>query len=175
MPTTGIVRPSAADPALSMRLVIELFVLAVVVMVWTSGVVADPDSGRSDLVETQRRMKLQWMRDVVPADATVIAWFADDSADDLMLVCRFENGEPEPAWSETMVLWNRATVPGLLVGIADQPVEVPTTDATIDAWRAFLTNSRVRVLPLDRPGALRRTTLASFPIGRSVPVDPCLD
>ena len=161
------------------RLVIELLVLAAVVAMWTSGVLArfgaNLASGHGDLAETQRRMTLQWMRGVVPADANVIAWFAGETSDDLMLVCRFERPDPGSIWSETMVLWNRATVPGLLVGIADHPIDVPSPDATIDAWRLFLTDSRVRILPLGRPGALVRTVPARFTIGRSVPIDPCIE
>jgi hypothetical protein len=178
-PTGGLAAPFAINRVPPMRLAMELLVLAAVVMLWTSGAMAKLGTNlafnRADLAQTQRRITLQWMRGVVPADATVIAWFAEEASDDLMLVCRFERHESGPAWSETMVLWNRATVPGLLVGIADHPIEVPSSNASIDAWRLFLTDSRVRLLPLGRPGSFRRTNFAPPAIGPPVPIDPCLD
>ena len=177
--TDGFGTTSAVNRVPPIRLAIELLVLAAVVTMWTSGVPArfgaNLASGHVELAQTQRRMTLQWMRGVVPADADVVAWFADETSDDLMLVCRFARPDPGPIWSETMVLWNRATVPGLLVGVADHPIDVPSPDATIDAWRLFLMDSRVRILPLGRPGALVRTAPSRFTIGRSVPIDPCLD
>ena len=178
MPRGGFAAPFTVDRVPPIRLAIELLVLAVVVTMWTSGAVAKLGSNlasdRADLVETQRRMTLQWMRGVVPPDATVVAWFAGDASDDLMLVCRFAGSGSEPTWSETMVLWNRATVPGVLVGIADRPIELPPRDATIDSWRLYLMDSRVRLLPLGRPDAVRRTTSTDSTIGRRVPIDPCL-
>lgn len=175
----GVGTPSIIDRVPPVRLAIELLILVAVVMTWTSGTVArfgsDLAFSRADLAETQRRMTLQWMRGLVPAEATVVAWFADATSDDLMLVCRFPGRGPEPTWSEVMVLWNRATVPGLLVGIADHPIELPSVDATIDAWRSFLMDSRVRLLPLERPGAIRRTAPTWSAIGRRIPVDPCVD
>ncbi|MCP4795499.1 MAG: hypothetical protein GY885_04995, partial [Phycisphaeraceae bacterium] len=68
---------------------IELLILAAVVSAWASGAAAkfgtDLAFDRPDLKQTQRLMTLQWMRGVVPADASVVAWFAGEASDDLML------------------------------------------------------------------------------------------
>lgn len=177
--TNGLGAASVIERVPPVRLLVELLILAAVVSAWTSGAAAkfgtDLAFDRPDLKQTQRLMTLQWMRGVVPANASVVAWFAGEASDDLMLVCRFDGREPGPIWSETMVLWNRSTVPGLLVGIPEQPIDVPSPNASLDAWRLFLMDARVRILPLERVGALRRVD-PSFPaIGRPVPIDPCLD
>ena len=178
-PTGALGVPSAVNRFPPVRLAMELLVLAAVVTLWTSGAMAKLGTNlafnHAVPAQTQRGITLHWMWDVVPADATVIAWLADEASNDQMLVCRFEPRESGPRWSETMVLWNRATMPGLLVGIADQPIEVPSANASIDAWRLFLMDSRVRILPLERSGAFQRAIQASPAIGPWVPIDPCLD
>ena len=163
----------------SIRFSLEVLVLAAVAAAWASGSAgtlgrnawSTPTGGAT----SPRWAKLREMRTLVPPDARIVASLSDESCEDLMLVCRFEDRGAGPAWSDTMVLWSRATLPDLLIGIADRPVEVPSPGASIEAWRAFLVDSSVRVLPMGRRDSMRRTIAGAPAIGRRAPVDPCLD
>ena len=52
-----------------------------------------------------------------------------------------------PTWNDVVVIVRRRALPGVMVGYATEPVEVPPPSSTIDDWRAFAAGNIVRVDP----------------------------
>lgn len=55
--------------------------------------------------------------------------------------------ETPPDWTDTVVVLRRRALPGVMVGYATRPVDLPPESASIDEWRAFAARSAVRIDP----------------------------
>jgi hypothetical protein len=82
----------------------------------------------------------------VPATARLVERRIDLDTGRSIAVLDVDPATP-PAWDDIYVVTRRHDLPGVQIGFATEPVEVPTASASIDAWRAFAAGSAVRVEP----------------------------
>ncbi|MDC0429521.1 hypothetical protein OAL71_02975 [Phycisphaerales bacterium] len=125
--------------------------------------------------ESQLRSRFQLMQQMAPPGSRVLAWQSDPVTRDVVVVLLRDAGGLAD-WRNLIVLWDRVSVPGVLVGVADRPIDLPLESAGTEAWRRFLMDVRVRLLPVVRPdalGILNRPDPSG--IGPLVRVDACLE
>ncbi|MDG2021308.1 MAG: hypothetical protein P8J59_05110 [Phycisphaerales bacterium] len=131
--------------------------------------------GKQRSAESQLRSRFQLMQQMVPPGSRVLAWQSDPVTHDAVVVLLRDAGGTVD-WRNLIVLWDRVSVPGVLVGVADHPIDLPLQSAGTGEWRRFLMDVRVRLLPVVRPdglGILNRSDPRG--IGPLVRIDACRD
>ena len=125
--------------------------------------------------ESSLRSSLQLMEKMVPPGFEVLARRSDPITRDAMIV--LQRGPAQRLdWTNVLVLWDPMSIPGVFVGVADQPIGLPLESAGTNLWKRFLTDTRVRLLPVVRPEAMELPAqIARSDIGPLIRLDPCLD
>ncbi|MDA0295397.1 MAG: hypothetical protein O3A31_05405 [Planctomycetota bacterium] len=132
-------------------------------------------SGAPLSAESQLQLRLQLMERMAPPRSRVLARRFDPILRDAVIVLQC-GPTRHPDWTNIIVLWDRMSIPGVFVGIADRPMDLPLESAGTDQWRRFLADTRVRLLPAWRPEA-KGLLECRLPVGIGpfVRLDPCLD
>ncbi len=125
--------------------------------------------------ESTLRSSIRLMEKMVPPGFEVLARRSDPITRDAMIV--LQRGPAQRLdWTNVLVLWDPMSIPGVFVGVADQPIGLPLESAGTNLWKRFLTDTRVRLLPVVRPEAMERPEqIAPSDIGPLIRLDPCLD
>ena len=133
------------------------------------------DPGRHRSTESELQLRLQLMQRIAPPGSRVLAWRSDPVVRDVIVVVQRDPTRPAD-WSNVIVLWDRMSIPGVFVGIADRPMKLPLESTGTSQWRRFLSDIRVRLVPVVRPDALGLLDRAlPSGIGPLFRVDACLD
>ena len=125
--------------------------------------------------ESTLRSSFRLMEKMVPPGFEVLARRSDPITRDAMIV--LQRGPAQRLdWTNVLVLWDPMSIPGVFVGVADQPIGLPLESAGTNLWRRFLTDTRVRLLPVVRPEAMKLLEqIIPLDIGPLIRIDPCLD
>lgn len=125
--------------------------------------------------ESSLRSSLRLMEKMVPPGFEVLARQADPVTRDVIMVLQ-RGPAQRPDWTNVIILWDPISIPGVFVGVADQPIALPLESAGTNLWRRFLTDARVRLLPVVRPEAMKLPKqIVRLDIGPLIRIDPCLD